>query len=100
MRTIGKAGMRKAAIEVAWRLRAIRKARGLNTMTFGKRLKMSQAQVSRIETGLQGLRSAVIVRACSVLQVSPAALFIERPLAKALLKSPLGRKIPGLQYVV
>ena len=100
MRTIGKAGMRKAAIEIARRLRVIRKVRGLTTTTFGRRLKMCQAQVSRIETGLQGLRSAVIVRACSVLQVSPTVLFIERPLARALLNSPLGKKIPGLKYVV
>jgi len=99
-RTIGEAGMRKAAIEVGRRLRAIRKAQGLNTLTLGKRLRMSQAQVSRLETGLQGLRSAVIMRACSVLRISPVVLFIEKPLARALLRSPLGKKFRGLNHVV
>ena len=99
-RTIGKAEMQKAAIEVGRRLRAIRKAQGFTTWTLAKGMHLSQAQVSRLENGLQGLRAVVILRACSVLKISPVVLFIEKPLAKALLKSPLGKKFRGLNHVV
>jgi len=88
------------AIDVGARFRAIRKARGHTTVTVAKAMKLSQAQISRLENGLQGLRSAVIVRSCHVLKVSPAVFFIEKPLARKLLKSPLGKDFPGLEFVV
>jgi len=96
-----KAGKRQSLVsEACARLRLIRIARGMTTVELGRRMKLSQAQVSRIENCLQGLRSAVLERACNQLDISPVVLFIEQPLAKQLLKTRVGRKIRGLDLIV
>ena len=40
-------------------------------------MRLSQAQVSRLENGLQGWRSATLIKFAKVLGVSPASLLVE-----------------------
>ena len=66
---------KKTAIEsIGELIRRERRERGYTTTTLAKKLKLSQAQVSRIETGRQGLRWSVLTRVMKVLGVSEARL--------------------------
>lgn len=77
----------------------IRRVRGFTSTALGKALKLSQAQVSRLETDTQGLRSRVIERLAKVLKVHPAVFFLDRATAQAILKTPAARKLPGVEII-
>jgi transcriptional regulator with XRE-family HTH domain len=49
---------------------------GLTTVTLAKKVRLSQAQVSRLEIGLQGFRSATLIRFARVLGVPPSYFFV------------------------
>ena len=55
--------------EIGLRLTRLREARGLTTVTLGKKVGLSQAQISRLENGKQGFRSNTLVRLCESLGV-------------------------------
>lgn len=56
-------------------LQKYRKLAGLTQAELSKQLDISQKHLSIIETGSQFASAALISRICSVLNVSPAALF-------------------------
>ncbi len=59
------------------KIRELRSKMGLTTVTLAKKVKLSQAQVSRLENGLQGFRSATLLRFSKVLGVAPIYFFVE-----------------------
>ena len=63
--------------EIGQKVRTLRSRMGLTTVTLAKKVRLSQAQVSRLENGLQGWRSATLIKFAKVLGVSPASLLVE-----------------------
>lgn len=61
--------------EVGLKVRQRRQELGMSTTELGNQVGLSQAQISRLENGLQGLRSSVVVRLAEVLGVDPAYFF-------------------------
>jgi transcriptional regulator with XRE-family HTH domain len=59
------------------KVRELRSKMGLTTVTLAKKVRLSQAQVSRLENGLQGFRSATLLKFCRVLEVPPIYFFVE-----------------------
>ena len=59
------------------KIRELRSKMGLTTVTLAKKVKLSQAQVSRLENGLQGFRSATLLKFSKVLGVPPIYFFVE-----------------------
>lgn len=93
------AGDRRIRAEVGQRIRKARKARGLTGAEFARLIRLSQAQVSRIESGLQDARSPVLFRIASVLRVSPAIFFIGAPLGRSIMKKWPQNIFPGLELL-
>jgi len=58
-------------------VRARREVLGINGEDFGKKLGLSQAQVSRLECGKQGLRLGVLRRIGKILGALPSKLLAE-----------------------
>ena len=61
-RTIGK------------KIARLSKERGANTISLGKAIGISQAQVSRLQNGLQGFRSGTLFKIAKALNVDPKEL--------------------------
>ncbi len=59
------------------KIRELRSKMGLTTVTLAKKVRLSQAQVSRLENGLQGFRSATLLKFAKVLGVPPIYFFVE-----------------------
>ena len=59
------------------KIRELRSRMGLTTVTLAKKVRLSQAQVSRLENGLQGFRSATLLKFARVLGVPPIYFFVE-----------------------
>jgi len=59
------------------KLRKLRKLRGLTMVELAERLGITQAQISRLETGKQGFRSATLTKVAAALGVKPIWFFIE-----------------------
>jgi len=59
------------------RLRELRTRKGLTTVTLAKKVKLSQAQISRLENGLQGFRSETLRKLARVLGVPPVYFMLE-----------------------
>ncbi len=64
-------------VAIGKKVRDLRSKLGLTTITFGKKVGLSQAQVSRLENGLQGFRSATMLRFARVLEVDPIYFYVE-----------------------
>jgi transcriptional regulator with XRE-family HTH domain len=90
---------RKLLMAIGKRVRMIRKARGHTSWSLGAALGLSQAHVSRIETGNQGLRCIMILRMAKVLNVSPLVFFMEERQAYRLLKVLPEDEIRGVNLV-
>lgn len=89
----------RAQREVGSRLRRLRQEAGLTTTELAEQLGVSQAQVSRLETGKQGLRSDLITRVADALRVKPIYLFADKePRASqvAAVRSPEAQYGPGV----
>jgi len=63
--------------EIGLKIRDLRSKMGLTTVTLAKKVKLSQAQVSRLENGLQGFRSATLLKFAKALNVPPIYFFVE-----------------------
>ena len=61
--------------ETGFRLTQLREAAGLTTVTLGRKVGLSQAQISRLENGKQGFRSVTLTKLAEVLMV-PAFFFL------------------------
>ena len=61
---------------IGQKIREIRTKQGLTTVTLAKKVRLSQAQVSRLENGLQGFRSATLIKLAKALNVEPATLVV------------------------
>jgi transcriptional regulator with XRE-family HTH domain len=59
------------------RLRKLRKKLGYTGGVLGRKVGVSQAQISRFENGIQGLRSAVLIRVAKALGVRPVYFFLD-----------------------
>jgi transcriptional regulator with XRE-family HTH domain len=59
------------------KVRQLRTKMGLTTITLAKKVRLSQAQVSRLENGLQGFRSATLVKFARALGVPPIYFFVK-----------------------
>ena len=58
--------------QIGLRVSKLREQQGLTTTELAKRVGISQAQISRLENGKQGFRSATLVRIAQALGVRPA----------------------------
>jgi transcriptional regulator with XRE-family HTH domain len=72
LRTEG--GVAMDAKFIGEKVRQLRTRMGLTTVTLARKVNLSQAQVSRLENGLQGFRSATMNKFAKVLGV-PVAYF-------------------------
>ncbi len=57
-------------------VRAIRTDKGLTTTKLANMVKISQAQISRLENGQQGFRSPTLVKIAKALKIPPFRLFM------------------------
>ena len=88
--------------EIGHRMQALRKERGLTMRELAERTGLSQGQVSRLENGRQGFRSATLMRLAEALGVRPYRLYLpeaeEKKLAGAhsrLTEAMPGRLVPS-----
>ena len=65
------------------RVIALRTQQGMSTTDLARRVGISQAQISRLENGLQGYRSATLDKIARALGVEPVYLIIDENDAKA-----------------
>jgi len=68
---------RKSRIEVGLRVREARKMMSMTTTVLAKKVKISQAQISRLENGLQGFRQETLESIAKALKVNPAEFFMK-----------------------
>ncbi len=57
-------------------VRALRTELGITTTKLADMVRVSQAQISRLETGQQGFRSPTLVKIAKALKVPPFRLFM------------------------
>ena len=57
--------------DIGSRVCAVRKQLGMTTTVLAKRVGISQAQISRLENGLQGFRSATLFKIAKALKKEP-----------------------------
>ncbi|MBN1808653.1 MAG: helix-turn-helix transcriptional regulator [Planctomycetes bacterium] len=57
-------------------VKTLRLERGLSTTTLARKVGISQAQISRLENGLQGFRSDTVFRIAKALRIPPFRLFM------------------------
>ena len=62
--------------DIGANVRSIRTELGLTTTELGRKVGVSQAQISRLENGQQGFRSGTLVKIAKVLKVPPFRLFM------------------------
>ena len=62
---------------IGLRVNKLREKKDMTTTGLAKLVGISQAQISRLENGLQGFRSATLVRIAKALGVKPAYFWIE-----------------------
>jgi transcriptional regulator with XRE-family HTH domain len=65
------------SLDIGRKICELRKRRGWKAAEFGKLIGLSQGQISRLETGKQGLRSKTLLRIAEALDVSPVYFFME-----------------------
>lgn len=64
------------AKEIGATVRARRHELGMTSTQLGKKVGISQAQISRLENGQQGFRSGTLVKIAKALEVPPFRLFM------------------------
>ena len=62
--------------EIGATVKALRRELGLTTTDLARKVGISQAQVSRLENGQQGFRSATLIKIAKALKVPPFRLFM------------------------
>lgn len=63
------------SLAIGRKIRALRAKLGFSTTTLAKAMKLSQAQISRLENGLQGFRTITLLRFAKVLGVPPSHFY-------------------------
>ncbi|MBN1257285.1 MAG: helix-turn-helix transcriptional regulator [Planctomycetes bacterium] len=71
---------------IGLKIARLRKEKHLTGIELARRAGLSQPQLSRLENGKQGLRSATLTRLASALEVQPAYFFEEEQAALSTLK--------------
>ena len=94
-----KANDRKALRAIGRRIRLTRKARGLTGVDLARIARLSQSQISRIESGNQSVRSTVLLRIAKALKVSALIFFMDEAITSTLLRRLAPRTIRGLELV-
>jgi transcriptional regulator with XRE-family HTH domain len=61
-------------VKVGQEVRAQRKERGIGQQLLARKVGLSQAQVSRLEAGLQGFRFVVLAKVCGVIGIKPSSV--------------------------
>jgi transcriptional regulator with XRE-family HTH domain len=87
---------RQELVAIGRRIRRIRKARGLSGRDLARALGITQAHVSRMENGIQGLRSVTLLHLAEILRVSPFVFFIDEKQACRLSKALPPNEIRGI----
>jgi len=64
------------AKDIGANVKAIRTELGITTTALAQKVGISQAQVSRLENGKQGFRSATLVKLAKALRIPPFRLFM------------------------
>ena len=64
-------------LDIGRKIRALRQEQDLTMAELSRRTGFSQPQMSRLERGLQGLRSAALLRIAKALDVDPVYFFID-----------------------
>ena len=64
------------AKEIGATVKAIRTELGMTTIKLAAKVGISQAQISRLENGQQGVRSGTLVKLAKALKVPPFRLFM------------------------
>ncbi|MHC4883611.1 MAG: helix-turn-helix domain-containing protein [Planctomycetota bacterium] len=67
--------------KIGLKIAQLRKQQNLSTTELAKRTGLSQPQISRLENGHQGFRSATLARIADALEVTPAYFFDEEATA-------------------
>jgi transcriptional regulator with XRE-family HTH domain len=62
--------------EIGVTVKALRQKLGMSTTVLAKHVGISQAQISRLENGLQGFRSDTVFRISKALKIPPFRLFM------------------------
>jgi transcriptional regulator with XRE-family HTH domain len=91
-----RAADRKTLVSLGRRIHQARVARGLRGSDLGRLARLSQAQISRIETGKQSVRSTVLFRIAKAMKVSPVVFLLDDTVTAELLKALPAKAIPGL----
>ena len=65
------------SLAIGRKIKALRAKQGFTTITLARAVRLSQAQVSRLENGLQGFRSWTLIRFAKVLGVPPSYFYTE-----------------------
>ncbi len=63
--------------EIGANVRSIRTDLGMTTTELGRKVGVSQAQISRLENGQQGFRSGTLVKIAKALKIPPFRLFMK-----------------------
>jgi transcriptional regulator with XRE-family HTH domain len=63
--------------EIGANVRSVRTELGMTTTELGRKVGVSQAQISRLENGQQGFRSGTLVKIAKALKVPPFRLFMK-----------------------
>ena len=64
-------------VAIGTKLHRLRKKLGYTTTSLAKKVGVSQAQISRLENGKQGFRSATLTRISKALGVKPVYFFLD-----------------------
>ena len=67
---------------IGMKIRRLRHAQNITSVELGARAGISQAQVSRLESGKQGFRSATLTRIAEALGVKPVFFFIDEAIGE------------------
>jgi len=63
--------------QIGLKINKLREQQGMTTTDLAKRVGISQAQISRLENGKQGFRSATLARIARALGVQPVYFYLE-----------------------
>ncbi len=62
--------------DIGFRMMRVREGRGFSMVSLGRRVGVSQAQISKLENGKQGFRSSTLVKIAEVLGIPPFFLLM------------------------
>jgi transcriptional regulator with XRE-family HTH domain len=80
--------------DIGRRVQTLRKRRGLTMRELAGRTGLSQGQVSRLENGRQGFRSATLMRVAEALGVRPYHLYLPKVEGEPGGARPEGARLP------